>query len=413
MNSEERRAARRARREEKRAAKRRKRLRDCTLENVASLDSLVVAANQSARGIRWKSSVIRYHLDTLGNASKSRGQLLRGEDIHTGFVRFYVMERGKLREIAAVKYPERVIQKSVNQNALMPSIRDSLIYDNSANVKGRGTSFAVNRLVYHLTRHYRKHGREGYILLGDFKGFFASIPHEGAKRLVREFLEDDRVVELVGAQIDAQAGDRGLTLGSEINQTLAVAYPSRIDHFVVECCDVEAYGRYMDDFYAIHASKEHLQLVLGCIEAISCELGLTLNAKKTHIVKLTHGFTYLKRKFSYGENGEIVVRPVRSTISRERRRLKKHARLVAEGRMTYEQACESYQSWRGHLLKMDAHGAVLRMVALFASLFGDRRSKISEDPPPATYLNLRIIPFAKPLETRGVFFLPKTTERTE
>ena len=342
-----------------------------------------------------------------------RAKLLGGDDIRTGFVHFNVMERGKLREIAAVKYPERVAQKSINQNALMPSVADTLINDNSANVKGKGTSFAVKRMVRHLAKHYAEHGCEGYILLGDFKGFFPSIPHDGAKELVRACLDDEAVIRLICEQIDAQGGDRGLTLGSEINQTLAVAYPSRIDHFVVECCDVEAYGRYMDDFYAIHTSKEHLQLVLGCIEAISCELGLTLNAKKTHIVKLTHGFTYLKRKFSYDERGHVVVRPVRTTFTRERRRLKKHARLVAEGRMTYEQACESYQSWRGHLLKMDAHGAVLRMDALFASLFGDRRSKISEDPPPATYGNLRLIPFAQPRETRGVFFLPKTTERTE
>ena len=47
VNSEERRAARRARREEERAAKREKRLR-----NVASLESLVKAAEQSANGIR-------------------------------------------------------------------------------------------------------------------------------------------------------------------------------------------------------------------------------------------------------------------------------------------------------------------------------------------------------------------------
>lgn len=388
-------------------------MRDCTLENIASLASLCEAANQSARGIRWKSSVIRYHLDPMGNAQRSRSKLLNGEDVHTGFVRFCVHERGKLREIAAVKYPERVIQKSANQNALVPAITDTLIYDNSANVKGKGTYFAVKRMIEHMTRHYRKHGREGYILLGDFSEFFASIPHEGAKELVERHLDDAGAIALVSSQIDHQDGDRGLTLGSEINQTLAVAYPSRIDHFVVECCGVEAYGRYMDDFYAIHESKEHLQIVLGCIEAISWELGLTLNAKKTHIVKLTHGFTFLKRKFSYGENGEVVVRPVRTTISRERRRLKKHARLVAEGRMTYEQACESYQSWRGLLKQMDAHGAILRMDALFAELFGDRRSKITEDPPPATYLELRIMPFAKPLETRGVFFLPKPTERTE
>lgn len=381
MNSEERRAARRARREEKRAAKRKRRVRECTLENIASLASLYEAANQAARGIRWKSSVIRYHLDPMGNAQRSHDKLVRGEDVHTGFVRFSVMERGKLREIAAVKFPERVIQKSANQNALMPSMRDSFIYDNSANVKGKGTAFAVARLKKHLVDHYRRHGREGYILIGDFKGFFFSIPHEGAKALVRKHLDDEGAIELISSQIDHQDGEFGLTLGSEINQTLAVGYLSRIDHFVVECCGVEAYGRYMDDFYAIHADKERLQLTLGCIEALAGDLGLALNAKKTHIVKLTHGFTYLKRKFSYGDNGQVVVRPSRVAITRERRRLKKHARLVAEGRMTYEQACESYQSWRGHILHMDAHGAVLRMDALFADLFGDHRVKITEDPP--------------------------------
>lgn len=380
VNSDERRAARRARREKARADKRAERIKGCTLENVASLDSLCEASNKAANGIRWKASVQRYHLDTLGNALKTHEKLMGGEDVHTGFVRFTINERGKLRNIASVKFPERVAQKSANQNAFMPAVRDTLIYDNSANIKGKGTSFAVARLKKHLADHYREHGDEGYILLGDFKGFFASVPHEGAKELARKHLDDERLIEFICSQIDHEDGDRGLPLGSEINQTIAVAYPSRIDHFVMECGEVEAYARYMDDFYAIHASKEHLQLILACIESFAIQLGLTLNAKKTHIVKLSHGFTYLKRKFSYGENGKIVVRPTRDSITRERRRMKKHAKLVAAGEMTFEQAWDSYQSWRSHVLDMDAHELVLRMNALFWELFG--AYACCEDPPP-------------------------------
>ena len=350
------------------------------MANVASLDSLCDAADKAANGIRWKASVQRYHLDPIGNAVKMRDKLLAGEDVHGGFVKFTVNERGKLRNIAAVKFPERVVQKSANQNAFMPAVRDSLIYDNSANVKGKGTKFAVDRMKRQLSEHYRLHGREGYILLGDFKGFFASIPHEGAKELVRRSLDDEAIVDFICSQIDHGDGDRGLPLGSEINQTIAVSYPSRIDHFVMECGEVEAYGRYMDDFYAIHMSKEHLQLILACIESFAIQLGLTLNAKKTHIVKLSHGFTYLKRKFSYGENGKIVVRPTRDSVTRERRKMKKHAKLVAAGEMTFEQAWVSYQSWRSHVLDMDAHELVLRMNALFWELFGAYSR--SEDPPP-------------------------------
>ena len=380
MNSDERRAARRARREKARADKRAERIKDCTLENVASLGSLCEASEKAANGIRWKASVQRYHLDTMGNALKTHNMLMGGDDIHTGFVRFTINERGKPRNIAAVKFPERVAQKSANQNAFMPAVRDSLIYDNSANIKGKGTKFAVDRVKKHLADHYRKHGSEGYILLGDFKGFFASVPHDGAKDVVRKHLDDEGLIEFICSQIDHEDGDRGLPLGSEINQTIAVAYPNRIDHFVLECGEVEAYGRYMDDFYAIHTSKEHLQLILGCIEAFAIDLGLTLNAKKTHIVKLTHGFTYLKRKFSYGENGKIVVRPTREAVTRERRRLKRQAKLVASGVMTFEQARVSYVSWRSHVLDMDSHELVGRMDALFWELFGS--CACSEDPPP-------------------------------
>lgn len=409
VNSEERRAARRARRELERKRRRAERIKDCTLENVASVDNLFEAATKAANGIRWKASVQRYHLDALGNVVETRRKLLSGEDIHTGFVRFTVNERGKLRQIAAVRFPERVVQKAVNQFGFMPSVQDTLIYDNSANVKGKGTHFAIKRLRKHLADHYRRHGREGYILLGDFKGFFASIPHDGAKQLVRSKIDDDRLVALICAQIDSQGGDRGLSLGSEINQTIAVSYPSRLDHFIVEVGEVEAYGRYMDDFYVIHPSKEHLQVLLGCIEAISQSLGLTLNANKTHIVKLGHGFTYLKRKFSYGENGKIVVRPVRASITRARRRMKRQARLVASGKMTYDQAYASYQSWRSHLLYMDAHELVLRMDRLFASLFS--QSKIKEDPPPVTYLTTWLITKCEtPRIPRG-FLLPENDRK--
>lgn len=402
MNSDERRAARRARRERARAEKRKARIEGCTLENAASLDNMVEASDKAANGIRWKASVKRYHLDTMSNALKTSEMLLAGDDIHTGFVRFKINERGKIRDIAAVKFPERVAQKAANQNAFMPAVRDTLIYDNSANIKGKGTKFAVDRLKKHLADHYRRYGSDGYILLGDFKGFFGSIPHEGAKEMLRKYLDDEALIAFIGSQIDHGEGDRGLPLGSEVNQTIAVAYPSRIDHFVVECGEVEAYARYMDDFYAIHTSKDHLQLVLGCIEAFAIDLGLTLNAKKTHIVKLSHGFTYLKRKFSYGENGKIVVRPTREAVTRQRRKMKRQAHLVEVGKMTFDDALASYESWRSHVLDMDAHELVLRMNALFWELFGAYAS--SEDPPPEARIAKHVLE-QTPRNPRG-FLLP-------
>lgn len=368
MNSEERRAARRKRREEARAAKKAERNKDCTIENVASLENLYRAAKESSRGVKWKGSVQRYLIRILRNIVKARRDVLEGNDISRGFIRFDLWERGKLRHISSVHFSERVIQKSLSQNALVPAIAPTLINDNSANIKGKGTDFAIMRLKRQLADHYRKHGAEGYILQIDFSDYFANISHEGVKRLVERYLTDPDVIALEFAQIDAQ-GEVGLGLGSEPNQILAVAYPTTIDHFVTECCEVEAYGRYMDDSYAIHTSKEHLQVVLGAVEVKCSQLGITLNTKKTRIVKLSRGFTFLKKKFSYTETGRILVRPCRASITRERRKLKKLAALYRKGEITLEQAERSYQSWRGSMLRLDAYRTVRSMDSLFHDLF--------------------------------------------
>lgn len=159
MNSEQRRAARRKRREEKRARAKAERVKACTLETVADLNSLCKASKQAARGVMWKASTQRYMKDYLRNAVKSRQDLLEGRDICRGFIRFDLWERGKLRHISAVHFPERVVQKSLSQNALVPAIVPTLVSANSANIKGRGTDYALKLLKRHLADHWRRHGR--------------------------------------------------------------------------------------------------------------------------------------------------------------------------------------------------------------------------------------------------------------
>ena len=308
MNSEERRAARRKRREERRAKAKAERVKPCTLEAVADLNSLCKASKQAAGGVMWKSSTQRYMKDYLRNAVKSRNDLLEGRDICRGFIRFDLWERGKLRHISAVHFPERVIQKSLSQNALVPAIVPTLITANSANIKGRGTDYALKLLKRHLADHWRRHRREGYILLGDFSDYFARIAHQPVKDQVASALLDPRVVALEHRLIDAQ-GEVGLGLGSEPNP------------------------------------------------------------RKTRVVKLSRGFTWLKKRIFYTETGRIVVKPCRDSITRERRKLKKMARMVADGVMTPEQVERSYQSWRGGMKRLDAHRSVLAMDALYRSLF--------------------------------------------
>jgi hypothetical protein len=370
MKSEDRRAARRARREQKRLQKRNERLDGLNLEKVAKLGNLYNAAHKASCGVMWKSSTQRYMKSVLRHVARSRQELLNGEEICRGFNHFDLYERGKMRHISAVKFSERVIHKSLSQNVLVPAITPSLISSNSANVKGRGTHYAISLLKKQLARHWRRYGSEGYILLVDFSDYFARIDHECVKRQIEMYLDDEPVIELAKHLIDVQGGI-GLGLGSEPNQILAIAYPNEIDHLVTEMCGVEAYGRYMDDSYAISPNKFVLQATLAVIADRCAQLGIVINWKKTRIVKLSRGFKFLKKRFFYTDTGRIIVKPCRESITRERRKLKKQARLFHEGKMTFEQVNQSYQSWRGGMMHFDSHKTILSMDAIFKELMGD------------------------------------------
>lgn len=378
MNSDERRKARRRRRDENRTRKRTARNVGCTLEDVIDSNALYRAQREAARGVNWKTSTQRYRIDWLINNQRAREKVANGEEICKGFHEFDVFERGKLRHIQSVHFSERVIQKSLTQNVYVPTMTPSFAYDNSANMVGKGTSFATRRVKQALARHHRRYGSDGYVLQADFKGFFASIPHERTKELISCYVEDQRVVALGTHLVDVQ-GDVGLGLGSEPNQILAVGFPDVIDHLIKDRCAVEYYGRYMDDLLVIDHDKATLQIVLALLRDMTGRIGLTLNAKKTHIVKLSHGFTFLKVKYSYTSTGKVIMRPSRDSITRERRKIKAHARMVQEGLMSYEQALQSYQSWRGSKIRLDARDDVLRMDALFAEMVGSQRHRHQTD----------------------------------
>lgn len=370
MSSDERRAARRARRDEKRAANRARRIELCTLENVADLDNLLRAADGAASGVRWKASVQRYMSRVLLNALRARRDLIEGKDFRLGFIEFDVFERGKTRHICSVHFSERVIQKSLSRHALAPAVWPTLTAGCSANIKGRGTDYAIRRLKAQLVTHYRRHGAAGYVLQVDFANYFANIDHAACKRLIDGALDDERVKRVLYEQVNAYR-TRGLGLGSEPNQILAVALPSSIDHMALRARSILASGRYMDDSYYIALDKQSLWDFLRLVEAECERLGIVINRRKTRVVKLSRGFTFLKKRFTYGANGKVVVRPCRAAVTRQRRRLKKMAALVREDRMTREQFEQSYQSWRGSMKRLNAHKTVRAMDGLFARLLND------------------------------------------
>lgn len=369
MTNEERKEARYQRRKSKRDLKRDIRIREYdSLKRVADMNSLVAACKKSKSGVSWKSSVQRYLMNRIKNAAKTSTSILTGKDIRKGFINFDIIERGKLRHISSVHFSERVVQRSLCANALIPVLTKGLIYDNGASRKGKGISFAVNRLKTHLHRHYRKFGNDGYVLMIDFSNYFGSMRHEPIRDILDKGFKDKRLVDFTMLFVDA-FGDVGMGLGSETSQIFAIAYPNSIDHCIKERLRIKGYGRYMDDMYLLHKSKARLRECLEVIRTECAKLGIRLNAKKTHITKLSKGFTFLKTQFFLTCTGRVILKAGRESIVRQRRKLKKFRKFMDKGLMTYGQIYNSYMSWRGYIGHKNAYRTIQNMDSLFSTLF--------------------------------------------
>lgn len=301
------------------------------IEKLYDLENLYESFLDVKAGSGWKERTQRYEEDLMMNlvglVKRLREGTYRPSPPHT----FLINERGKTRLIESYCIEDRIVQGCFVKKILMPICLPKLIYDNSASVKKRGTDHFRRRLEYHLKSYEKKHGNDGYILLGDFTKFFDNIWHESFTNAMRAFGADEEVLSFLQTFLDTHCVDvsymtdeqygrcmlepfnaieyekidkslktgrrwmkKSVGIGSQIAQVAGVVTPYRMDNYIKIVKGIKYYGRYMDDFYVVDPSKEYLRELLEEVDDISKELGLILNRKKTQIVSLKHEFTILK-----------------------------------------------------------------------------------------------------------------------
>lgn len=242
---------------------------------------------------------------------------------------------------------------------MTPLLSRSLIPDNAASQKGKGTDYCIDRLCTHLRQYYNKYGTEGYVLVFDFHKYFDSISHEAVFQLLDKKVKDERLNSLTKYLVK-MFGDVGLGLGSQVSQVLAISIPDKLDHILKEQLHCKYYGRYMDDGYIISNDKEHLKECLRVIEEEAKKFGVELNEKKSQIIRLSRGFTFLKIRFFLTDTGKVVRKLSRKNITRERRKLKKMGYLASP-----EDLYSSYNSWTAHAKRCNSYKTIRSMDKIY------------------------------------------------
>lgn len=380
MNSTERHEARYQRRKAERERKRREKLDYYDDFNRLSSPAAIRKAHWDTRkGVTFKASVLRYDANAYKYSIRQSNALRNEKETRQGFYTFSIYERGKRRDIHSLHYAERVIRRSVCTNALVPILSSNLIYDNGASLKGKGVSFSADRCEIQLHKFFRETGsNDGYVIVVDFKGYFDHIQHGRLFDILDRYLLDPRLNRISKGFVSATDMDKpdsekgvGLYIGPEDSQIFAIAYPNSIDHKIKDQWGIKPYNRYMDDSYIVVKEKSTAQDVLKKLLVEYAGMGIIPHPKKTQIVKLSKGFSFLKTRYYLTKTGRVIRKADHKAITRERRKLKKQYRLYTDGVMTLEQVTQSYMSWRGSILTRDAYKSVLSMDSLFFSLFAE------------------------------------------
>ena len=401
MNNQERKQARIARDKARKAEKRKAVIEQCgTFENVITCQNLHRSLRKRRKNVAWKGSVQVYLAHAIVKIKRTKDDLLKGElNVNQSIKSMTIHERGKKRYIHAIMIDSRVIQGALCDSAITPLTQPTLIYDNPASTKGKGVTHARNRVLRHLRRQIKETGPGSYALLYDFSGFFDSISHRLCREKLRSVGMDERLTDLtmyfikmyqqqdISLVEDPVVRQRmmyelendlacGATLGSQISQDMALVIPNKLDHRIKDGEAVKGYMRYMDDGLATDGEKKRLhELQEKAIEPTCDELELRLNRKKTHIVKFTKGFVFLKIRYIVTETGKIIKNLVRSSVVRMRRRLHKFRKLVDLCKMKLDDVFNSFSSWFGNAKKYaDSYWARKAMLVLYNRLFNRYRT---------------------------------------
>lgn len=361
----------------KRRREKKKKLRYKTFEEVFTFENLYEAGLKSCRNVRWKSSTIAFESNLINEIQRLYNRLHSGEYRFEGFRYFRTVEHGKMRDINALTIQDRTVQRCLCDNLMTEVYSDSFIFDNSASLPKKGMDLSLQRMIRALHKHYNKHGQEGGILQFDFKSFFASLPHSEIKKHIRIYVKDRRLQKLMFDLVDdfntmggTHQKNKGVGLGSQVSQNIALEYPNIIDHYFKDVLGIKGYGHYMDDGYIIHQDLKYLKKLRKDIFILAKKLGIKISEKKTKIIPFKgHGFTFLKFRYRLSKTGKVTLKVNRNSIKNMRRKIRAFHRRLNEGVMEFQDIVSSYQSWRAHCKRGNSFRTLVNMDRYFCEEF--------------------------------------------
>lgn len=352
------------------------------------IDHLCDAIHKSAKSSSHKYTTQKYALHWLVNSAKLCQQIENRAYKTDKGSEFVISERGKIRYIHGNVPKDKAIRRSFSDNVLTPNLSPYIARKNCASQTGKGIDDQRKQFERDVHRFYMENGcsNEGWILLTDASKFYDNIRHQDLKDMVNPHLDTleehwffnqavdnfqrnvswmtdeqyyqavhykynsmDSIGKIVDKNDKSKILKKSVDIGDQTSQNAGIFYPHKVDDYITKVRGNKYSGRYMDDGYVIHKSKQYLKDLLVDIKTEYAKYGIYLNDKKTKIVKLSSKFIFLQRQYFLKSNGVLVQQINPERVTKMRQKLKKLAIKYNNGKRTYKQMYDMFHSW------MEAH----------------------------------------------------------
>ena len=208
---------------------------------------------------------------------------------------------GKQRPLGIPTVYDRVCEQAL-QNRLGPIFDPVFDEANFGYRVGRSPKDALKKVWKEIEA-----GGE-WIVDADLRDFFGSADHEKLIILVNQRIADGRVLRVIESILKAGCYAQGKRLPTEQGTPQGAVISPLLSNILLTPFDREMrrkgyrLTRWADDWVVTCQSRAEAVAALECAGRVLAELGVTLNAEKTRIVHVRHGFEFLGFKIKRGSH---------------------------------------------------------------------------------------------------------------
>lgn len=201
--------------------------------------------------------------------------ILEKKNYKSGKYNIFIIREPKIRLIMSQNITDKIINHLVSQYFLVNIFEKTLINENIATRKNKGTHYGLKLLKKYLNNLKDKNF---YVLKFDISKYFFNLDHQIIKDIIRKKIKDKEVLKILDNIIDSTNEEyinleikkqkeinkldlpeynkgKGLPIGNMSSQIIAIMYLNELDHYIKKNLKIKYYIRYMDDGILLHENK--------------------------------------------------------------------------------------------------------------------------------------------------------------